>query len=378
MTIKCELCFIEYKTINALLRHNTTHHNKVGDKNLQHQITTTNRKHYCCKCNKPYASRQSKWKHEQTCSNESQLVTLTEQVKQMSNQINELKTISHEIKELKAKPSVINNYTTNNTLNNKKIIINASPGMESISHLSVNQQRAIMNKGLQSLIYLIKMTNFDKNTPENHSYCVTALNDKHASVIDTKTNAIIKTDKTELFDKVLIGNIKKLETMAENKDFGIEERTNYRQKLEELKNILFKSKKGTKVYYNELNLLSYNNKDLVYDTWASLQSLDEIINSEENNGNIISDIKQCENKVKPNKMTINDYINDTSDSELSEESESDSDSEIDEIIIKGKHYIIEDSFVFVKNPDNTKGEIYGKYVNGKVVKLHHYEKEIEL
>ena len=87
MTIKCELCFIEYKTINALLRHNTAHHNKVGDKNLQHQITTTNRKHYCCKCNKPYASRQSKWKHEQTCSNESQLVTLTEQVKQMSNQI---------------------------------------------------------------------------------------------------------------------------------------------------------------------------------------------------------------------------------------------------------------------------------------------------
>ncbi len=375
MTIKCEICSIEYKTINALLRHNTMYHNnKAIDKNLQ--LTNTKRKYFCTKCNKPYASRQSKWKHEQTCNNESSFVTLTEQVKQMSQEINELKTISHEIKELSNKPSVINNYTTNNTLNNKKIVINASPGMESISHLSVNQQRVIMNKGLQSLIYLIKMTNFDKNTPENHSYCVTALNDKHASVIDTKTNAIIKTDKTELFDKVLIGNIKKLETMAENKNFGDEERTSYRQKLEELKNILFRSKRGTKVYYNELNLLSYNNKDLVYDTWASLKSLDEIINIEENHKNIV-----CDN-FKPTKMSINDYANDSSDSELSNESESnldsESDSEIDEIIIKGKHYIIEDTFVFVKNTDNTRGEIYGKYLNGKVIKIHQQPKEIDV
>ncbi len=39
------------------------------------------------------------------------------------------------------------------------------------------------------------------------------------------------------------------------------------------------SKRGTKVYYNELNLLSYNNKDLVYETWADLKSLDDMINS---------------------------------------------------------------------------------------------------
>jgi hypothetical protein len=373
MPIKCDICSIEYKTINALLRHNATYHNdNIMEKNLMIQNSNTKRKYFCTKCNKPYASRQSKWKHEQTCNNESSFVALTEQVKQMSNELKELKTMSNEIQELKNKPSVINNYTTNNTLNNKKIVINASPGTESISHLSVNQQRLIMNKGLQSLIYLIKMTNFDKNTPENHSYCVTALNDKHASVIDTKTNAIIKTDKTELFDKVLIGNIKKLETMAENKDFGLNERSNYRQKLEELKNILFRSKRGTKVYYNELNLLSYNNKDLVYDTWASLKSLDEIINAEENHKNI-----SCDN-YKPTKMTIKDYVNDASDSELSDMSDSDSDTEIDEIIIKGKHYIIEDTFVYVKNTDNTKGEVYGKYSNGKVIKLHQQPKDIEV
>jgi hypothetical protein len=151
MTIKCEICSIEYKTINALLRHNTMYHNEqVIDKNLQQQLANSKRKHFCSKCNKPYASRQSKWKHEQTCNNESPFVTLTEQVKQMSQEINELKTISHEIKELKNKPSVINNYTTNNTLNNKKIVINASTDdYNSISDLEIDE---IIIKGKRFII----------------------------------------------------------------------------------------------------------------------------------------------------------------------------------------------------------------------------------
>jgi hypothetical protein len=57
------------------------------------------------------------------------------------------------------------------------------------------------------VLFLIQTTNFDKNTPQYHSYCVTALNDKHASMIDLKTNSIIKTEKNELYDKILIGNI---------------------------------------------------------------------------------------------------------------------------------------------------------------------------
>jgi hypothetical protein len=47
-----------------------------------------------------------------------------------------------------------------------------------------------MDKCLHSLLNLIKSTNFDKDKPEYHSYCVTALNDKHVFIIDT--NTIIK------------------------------------------------------------------------------------------------------------------------------------------------------------------------------------------
>jgi hypothetical protein len=260
------------------------------------------------------------------------------------------------------KPSVINNYTTNNTLNDKKIIINHTPGSESIAHLSVEQQRGIMTKGLSSLMYLIQTTNFDKDTPEYHSYCVTALNDKHASMIDVKTNSIIKTEKNELFDKILIGNIKKLEAMCANKEFGHNEREVYRLKLESLKDLLFKNKRGLKKYYNELNLLSYNNKDLIIETWASLRTLDDIINSETQN-------KITYNQT-PSAYKIIDFSDsDDSGSELSDSDDESSESEDEqvEIKIRGRKYILENNKLY-KIAGGKKGELYGTYENGKVIK----------
>ena len=40
------------------------------------------------------------------------------------------------------------------------------------------------------------------------------------------------------------------------------------------------NRKRLKRYYSEINLLSYNNKDLILETWATLKNLDKIINHE--------------------------------------------------------------------------------------------------
>jgi hypothetical protein len=346
MTFECDICNTKYKTRSGLWKHKICYHNE--------NIKEDNYKQFnCSKCNKSFKHYQSRWKHERNCETQD-IYILKEEFKQLKE----------EVKELKNKPNVINNYMTNNTLNDKKIIINHSPGSESISHLSVDQQRGIMDKGLSSLIYLIQITNFDKETPEYHSYCVTALNDKHASMIDIKTNSIIKTEKNELFDKILIGNIKKLEAMCSNKEFGHNEREVYRLKLESLKDLLFKNKRGLKKYYNEINLLSYNNKDLIIETWASLKTLDDIINLE------------TSNKIIYNHPSTQYKLIDFSDESSSELSDSDLESfEIEdvqvEIKIRGKKYILEDNMLF-KISNGKKGNFYGKYENGKVIK------EIEL
>jgi hypothetical protein len=167
-----------------------------------------------------------------------------------------------------------------------------------------------MNKGLLSLMYLIESTNFDKLNPENHSYCVTALNDKHASMIDIKTNLIVKTDKIELFDKVLAGNLNKLEKLLEDSAFTNIERLNLVKTIDRLKEILFNNKKGIKKYYSEINLLSYNNKDLIQDTWNSLKNLDEMvlfqkipidINQHNEDKNVDSDI-ESDNEINTEKL----------------------------------------------------------------------------
>ncbi len=310
--------------------------------------------------------------------------------------------IQEEIKDIKSKPHIINNYTTNNTLNEKKIVINCAPGQESISHLTIDQQREIMNKGLNSLMFLIRLTNFNKEIPENQSYCVTALNDKHATIVDTETNSIVKTEKTELFDKVLAGNIKKLEIMSDNKEFLKTERIIYKNKLDELKTVLFKNKKGLKKYYNEINLLSYNNKDLVYQTWAGLKTLDEIIIKKDPIYTRILELKnstddseeetESEDEEKYNDIFKGDHIityhdsdsdlshNDIDydlDSESETESSSNSESEIEymEVSVKGTKYLVENNKVYIKNDNGTKGEYYGSYKNGKVIKAN---KDLEI
>ena len=67
----------------------------------------------------------------------------------------------------------------------------------------------------------------------------------------------------------------------------MDERKEYTEKLESLKKILFQNRKGMKRYYREINLISYNNREVILETWASLKSLDKIIESESNNNKLI-------------------------------------------------------------------------------------------
>jgi superfamily II DNA or RNA helicase len=251
----CKLCNISYKCNSGLWRHNKKLHNDIKHEN----------KLKCIKCNKECMSRQSLYYHRKVCkinTNVSTDVVSKEEYDKINNELQILKSIK-----------------SNNNDNQKQIIINYTPGTEPINHLSHEQQKEIMDKGASSLINLIKITNFDKNKPEFHSYCVTSLNDKHASVINTNTQSIIKIEKTKLFDTILCNNISKLEKLCTNKCFTISDREVYRNNLERLKKVLYEKKTGMKKYYSEINLLSFNNNKHIIATWNQIKnSLDNIIN----------------------------------------------------------------------------------------------------
>jgi len=307
------------------------------------------------------------------------------------------------MKLLESKPTIQNNIVNNYTQN---IVITSSPGVEPIDYLTVDQKRFIMNKGLSSLMYLIETTNFDKSKPENHSYCVTALNDKHASMVDTKTNSIIKTDKNELYDKVLAGNLSKLEKLSGDGEFTLKEKRDYLDIVDRLKNTLFQTKKGIKKYYSEINILSYNNKDLIQETWNGLKKLDDMflaknfehqtkqIEKIEKNLESSSDIESDEevnteklmgfrkkflnkNSAEEKQGIIN-ISSDDSGSELSSDTDSEDEQEANEIIIKGINYIIENNIAYSKTTDGRKGQVHGTYINNKLTKTKKKTKDIEI
>ena len=268
---KCEICFKEYVTKSGLYKHNIKIHDMSNKIDCNYE---------CRFCKKIFNSRQNKWSHEKICKIKDNSI-LSEQMKILSNKINRLENKSNIINNSNSNSN--NNSNNNNIINDnrKQIIINYSPGKEPMNHLTIKQQKDIMNEGLNSLLHLIKLNNFDKNKPEFHSYCVTAINDKHANVLDIETQNVIKTDKIELYDTLLTNNLIKLKKISKNKLLSLSDRQDFSDKLERLKKLLFEKKKCMNKYYSQINLLSFNNKDQILKTWDDIKkSLDNIINEE--------------------------------------------------------------------------------------------------
>lgn len=380
---KCEKCNKNYASYSSLWTHNKKFH-------ILPQIEE-NKKISCKYCNKLLSCKQSKWCHEQKCKNKTQ-ISLEEKVKQLSEDIKEIKAI-------KPNNVMTNNNNNNKTINNNNIqyVINA-PTASSLDHLTFEVQKEVLDKGLNSLVCLIELLNFNKDAPENHSYCITAINDKHASVIDEKTNKVVKTNKFDLFDKVLGSNLENLEKLAINPKFTSNQKEHYKGKINYLKTMMFQNNKFIKRYQNDINLIGYNNKDMIKETWKSLKDINQLkgldneilTNDDEEEAEYYGDRpkgfddlidelpedqkpdflkKPIDNTPKSSNALCLDRIA-QSDDESDDESEysDDETNEYVEIKVKGQMYILEGTKIYTKTKKGTKGEYYGSYINGKIKK----------
>ena len=263
----CKDCNKNYQSYTGIYLHNKKYHtkNEINNNNNNTNNTNTNNntnnnKIYNCRyCNSEYKYKQNRWRHEKTCRNEN--LSLKKQIEILTKKVNELSN----------RPVNIN--INNNINNNNNTIIINEIGKEDISFLSLEDKQNILKAGLNSLFKLVEKINFNDNQPSNHNFCVTSINDKHASVIDTDNNKIIKAEKSSLFDSVAFNNFIKLESIANNPEFSKEEISKYKQEISKLKDMLFINNNGLKIFHNELNIISYNNKDMILDTWKKLKPL---------------------------------------------------------------------------------------------------------
>ena len=207
----------------------------------------------------------------------------------------ELVEIKNKIIKLENKKNnkIINNIKVNGNIFNgnkmdvgPKIIINKT-GNENIDQITYNEVSTIFDNEISSVVKLIELVNFNeykpgsfrtmrlltklKDAPENHSFCSTALESPYLSFYNTDTNTVNKERKRYFFEDVICKSIQNHEILYskfKNK-FNSIKRKQIEDNISNLKKIkenTFNSKIIGEMIRN-LNLLSYNNRDLIQETW---------------------------------------------------------------------------------------------------------------
>ncbi len=287
MNYNCNICNKDYASYQSLWIHkNKFHSDKKNDEKLEENNKC---KQYKCKiCNKVYNNRQSKYVHQKKCNgiNNNELSKLKDQINKLSTELKEFKT-NNIINNNTTNNIINNNTTTNNTMTNNNntynIIINKY-GSENLFELTEHEMLDLLENNINNILYYLEFVNFNKKRPQNHSFCVTALNDKHISVIDNDTNKINKSSKKFAFDNLLIYGIKNITKLYNSNKNKIPYK-----KRQIIEDNIEKLKMYQEMPYNEylkkqliknLNMLAYNKRDMILKTWDNNREIIEDCNSE--------------------------------------------------------------------------------------------------
>jgi hypothetical protein len=334
MEYKCNICKKKYSGYQSLWIHNKKYH-KTNDidlplhyNNLQvndtvlpindipHE-TNINNKYNCKYCNKKFNFRQNKYEHEKICKKKIQIleeqknIQLLEENKKLKEELDNIKTnnstnlTSNEITPLtnnSTNTSLTNSHNTsltnsqnNNTNNINNGTLNKNDGTINNNNnntIIINQIgkepfifterdiKSIARDGLNGPMTCVRKLNFNKHRPENHSYCSSSLEGQYCTAINHKTQKPEKIAKKELFDKVLESTFNFIESISMHieidKDLYSKISSDDRKQIQNILNNKnkFYEKKNWKTFFNSINSMSYNYKELILSSWKNLNKID--------------------------------------------------------------------------------------------------------
>ena len=303
MEYKCNDCKKSYSSYQSLWIHNKKFH-KDRNQCSGNIVVSSESKYLCQYCNKNFKDRSNKHKHEKKCKNKINVLDELKKLKEenellkKNNQLVPLNntTNSHNKKKINNTNNInngtsnINNGTSNvnNTVNNNNntVLINKI-GTEPIV-FKTKDIKKIANDGMNGPITCAQQLNFNKKKPQNHSYCVTSLEGEYCKAINHKTQQPEMVPKKEIIDQVFESAYRFIESVAAQ----IKEDDSLREKLtkKEIKEInrivdnknKFYEKNNRKTFYNSINSMGYNYKELVLTTWKLLKPLEENLVEDDN------------------------------------------------------------------------------------------------
>lgn len=295
---KCNHCKLEFKTRSGVWKHNNKYHtikltenSSNTSKNTSESSKTSenmlkNEKYICKLCDKKLSRIDNLKRHEKTCKNTNKKEN--EEIELLKNLIHEMKNEITELKKTKNTNNTNNNtkninngnFYNGKTINN--ITINA-PGHELMT-LTKEDLDIIFKKNILSVITYIENTNFNKEKRYNHNFCATNQNGKYLLHYDEKTSSIKSAKKKYFYHDIISNAIAKIDTSYKkyknkfNKDKQIQIE-DIITRLKEIKEYNFNNK-TLKGLFDELNLLCYNSREIILDTWSNTDISTNIIDTE--------------------------------------------------------------------------------------------------
>jgi len=240
MEYRCNNCNKNYSSYQSLWIHNKKFHNnsclKKPDESVKSPIKFDEKQYNCRFCNKIYTNKNSRWSHEQKCKNDK-FIQLQEENNKLK-QIIKINDKKHNKQINNINNNLINNIN-NGTIDTKHInIVINQLGCEKIDSVPFNDILKILSTGNNMPITCIKNLNFNKNIPENHSFCTTTLEGKHFTRINHETQKPEKVNKIDFINEVLESSLKFLNSisiLAEFDDYFREKiPSEYQNKMKEI------------------------------------------------------------------------------------------------------------------------------------------------
>lgn len=256
----CNICNKKYVSSRSLWNHNNKYHNKLNEDNT-----------YQCKyCNKILSRKDSLFRHETICK---------ETVSEINQLKEEIKSLKKDI--LKTNPNIIknntnntNNSNTNNITNNTQInnIVINHPGMENVYLLNDTEINEIFQENIKSIIVLIELLNFNKRLPSNHNFCTKNLQSLYLDAYNIENDKFDKYRKRYFYTDIINKAYNKLKFLFEHHKNKLKpaRRAEISDTLETLYKIITTdyNKKLLKELICAVNLLSYNNREMIQKTWV--------------------------------------------------------------------------------------------------------------
>jgi hypothetical protein len=319
MSFSCVICTKNYKSYQSFWNHNKINH---PDEHIQ--ISKKVKDFSCTKCNKKFTRKSNLQYHLETACKKKDVVDKTTL---LEKELNELKNKFNLFESKTINPSINNSSINNGTVNN--IIYINKTGNENLLELNKKEVTEIFDKDLTSVLTFVEKLNFNERLPSNHSFCTTNLEGPYLSVYDSDNSKIKKDRKKYFFEELFSKAVTKMEELYKiNKNHFIKDKQKKIEetllRLNELKKMDM-NKKIFKEMLKQMNIISYNDREVVESTWEGGNIKGKIPKTFEEDLDLDSDhIDDSSYNILDTFIPINNHYSDSD----SNNDDSDSDSSV--------------------------------------------------